>query len=132
MRQDVQLYFDGGHVEIAVELIHELDADGKQPRVVKLAEYTVPRSRKRVVAIQMRGGEIKRSTPPRKCGHSAPARTSTQCLHPMVAVRKHLPGVLKILPIGYHNNMNKIIGKFGPPGQLRNAVNQLQSLLYAA
>ena len=27
-------YFDGGHVEIVAELVHELDADGKQLRVV--------------------------------------------------------------------------------------------------
>jgi hypothetical protein len=29
-------------------------------------------------------------------------------------------------------NVNEIIGKFGGADQLRNAVNQLQSLLYAA
>ncbi len=31
-------YFDGGQVEIAAELVHELDADGKQLRVVKLTD----------------------------------------------------------------------------------------------
>ena len=29
-------------------------------------------------------------------------------------------------------NVNEIIGKFGGAGHLRNVVNQLQSLLYAA
>jgi tetratricopeptide (TPR) repeat protein len=38
-------YFDSDQVEIAAELVHELDADGKQLRVVKLTDYTVPRSR---------------------------------------------------------------------------------------
>jgi type I restriction enzyme R subunit len=42
-----------------------------------------------------------------------------------------LPDVLKVPPISQHNNVNEIIGKFGGD-QLRNAVNQLQSLLYAA
>jgi type I restriction enzyme R subunit len=43
-----------------------------------------------------------------------------------------LPDVLKLPPISQHGNVNEIIGKFGGADQLRNAVNQLQSLLYAA
>ncbi len=43
-----------------------------------------------------------------------------------------LPDVLKVPPISHHGNVNEIIGKFGGADQLRNAVNQLQSLLYAA
>src|SRR5206468_8135251 len=35
-------YFDGGPVKIAAELLHELDADGNQPRVVKLTQQAVP------------------------------------------------------------------------------------------
>jgi len=50
----------------------------------------------------------------------------------LVAVRKHLPDVLKVSPISQHGNVNEIIGKFGGADQLRDAVNQLQSLLYAA
>jgi type I restriction enzyme M protein len=42
-----------------------------------------------------------------------------------------LPDVLKVRPISDHDNVNEIIGKFGGADQLRNAVNQLQSLLYA-
>ena len=49
----------------------------------------------------------------------------------LVAVRKHLPDVLKVRPISDHGNVNEIIGKFGGADQLRNAVNKLQSLLYA-
>jgi type I restriction enzyme R subunit len=43
-----------------------------------------------------------------------------------------LPDVLKVRPISDHGNVAEIIGKFGGTDQLRNAVNQLQSLLYAA
>ena len=43
-----------------------------------------------------------------------------------------LPDVLKLPPISQHGNVSEIVGKFGGPDQLRNAVNQLQSLLYAA
>ncbi len=43
-----------------------------------------------------------------------------------------LPDVLKVPPISHHGNVAEIIGKFGGPDQLRNAVNQLQSLLYVA
>ena len=43
-----------------------------------------------------------------------------------------LPDILKLPPISHHGNVNEIIGKFGGADQLRNAVNQLQSLLYSA
>ncbi len=43
--QVLKFYFDGGQVEIAAELVHELDADGKQLRVVKLTDYTAERVR---------------------------------------------------------------------------------------
>ena len=43
-----------------------------------------------------------------------------------------LPDVLKVAPIWRHGNVAEIVGKFGGADQLRNAVNQLQSLLYAA
>ena len=43
-----------------------------------------------------------------------------------------LPDVLKVPPISRHGNVNEIIGKFGGTDQLRSAVNQLQTLLYAA
>ena len=43
-----------------------------------------------------------------------------------------LPDVLKVPPISHRGNVNEIIGKFGGADQLRNAVNQLQTLLYAA
>ena len=42
-----------------------------------------------------------------------------------------LPDVLKVSPISDRGNVNEIIRKFGGPSQLRNAVSQLQSLLYS-
>src|SRR5262245_48073457 len=42
-----------------------------------------------------------------------------------------LPDVLKLPPISRHGNVNEIIGRFGGAEQLRDAVNQLQSLLYS-
>lgn len=43
-----------------------------------------------------------------------------------------LPELLKVPPISQHGNLNEIIGKFGGADQFRNAVNQLQTLVYAA
>ena len=40
-----KLYFDGGRVEIAVDLVYELDAAGQQLRVVKLTDYTAEKVR---------------------------------------------------------------------------------------
>jgi type I restriction enzyme R subunit len=43
-----------------------------------------------------------------------------------------VPDVLELPPINSHGNVIEIAGKFGDVAQLRDAVNQLQSLLYAA
>lgn len=43
-----------------------------------------------------------------------------------------IPDVLQIPPISRHGNVIEIADKFGGPDNLRNAVNQLQGLLYAA
>ena len=43
-----------------------------------------------------------------------------------------LPDVLKLPPISHHGNVAEIIGVFGGADHLRNAVNQLQTLLCAA
>jgi type I restriction enzyme R subunit len=43
-----------------------------------------------------------------------------------------LPDVLKVPPLSSRGNVNEIMSRFGGPANLRNAVNQLQSLLYAA
>ena len=43
-----------------------------------------------------------------------------------------LPDVLKVAPIWRHGNVAEIAQKFGGVDELRNAVNRLQALLYAA
>ena len=43
-----------------------------------------------------------------------------------------IPDVLKIPPISQHGNVMEIAGFFGGSEKLREAVNQLQTLLYAA
>jgi hypothetical protein len=43
-----------------------------------------------------------------------------------------LPDALKVPPISQLGNVAEIIGKFGGAARLRNAVNHLQSLLFAA
>jgi hypothetical protein len=43
-----------------------------------------------------------------------------------------LPDVLKVSPISEQGNVPVIIGTFGGADQPRNAVNHLQTLLYAA
>jgi type I restriction enzyme, R subunit len=43
--QPRKFYVDGGQVEIATHIVHELDADGKQLRVVAYADYTAEKVR---------------------------------------------------------------------------------------
>ena len=43
-----------------------------------------------------------------------------------------IPDVLKVPPISGHGNVREIAGLFGGPQELREAVHQLQKLLYAA
>jgi len=43
-----------------------------------------------------------------------------------------LPDILKVPPISDHGNASEIASRFGGPEELRKAVEELQSLLYAA
>jgi type I restriction enzyme R subunit len=43
-----------------------------------------------------------------------------------------IPDVLKVPPISEHGNVLEIVGFFGGPEKLREAINRLQTLLYAA
>ena len=186
-------YFDGGQVEIAAELVHELDADGKQLRVVKLTDYTAEKVRtlcggledlrarwadateRAAIIQQLADRGIDFQTVAAQAGKpdadpfdllchlafNAPVLTRRQradqlkkrqaafftyyvpeareilndLLEKYAAdgeVQFTLPDVLKVPPISSHGNVNEIMGKFGGADQLRNAVDQLQSLLYAA
>jgi hypothetical protein len=75
------------------------------------------------------------------CLKSPAAYAATSFMHWIAPSEKYvtdcelqftLPDVLKVPPISQHGNVVEIIGKFGGADQLRNAVNQLQRLLYAA
>lgn len=50
---------------------------------------------------------------------------ASDCELQLVAVRMHLPDVLKLPPISHHGKVNEIIGKFGGTDQLRDASTQL-------
>jgi type I restriction enzyme R subunit len=186
-------YFDGGQVEIAAQLVYELDTDGKQLRVVKLTDYTAEKvrsicattgelraqwsnpERRREIMIKLSERGIDFPTLAYQAGKpdadpfdllchlafNAPVLTRRQRADRMKKqeaaffnyfapeareilndlLEKYatdgelqftLPDVLKLPPISQHGNVKEIIGKFGGADQLRNAVNQLQNLLYAA
>ncbi len=192
LNQRKKFYVDGGQVEIAADLVYELDADGKQLRVVKLTDYTGdkvrsicpstmdlrarwsnPEQRAEIIE-QLHERGIDFETLASQAGkpeadpfdllchlaYNAPILTRRQRAD---RVKKQqnaffnyfkpeaqeiladllekyavdgelqftLPDVLKLPPISHHGNVNEIIGKFGGADQLRNAVNQLQTLLYA-
>lgn len=178
---------------IAAELVHELDADGKQLRVVKLTDYTAEKVRtlcaspdelrarwadagqRADIIQQLAERGIDFATVAAQAGQpdadpfdllchlafNAPVLTRRQRADRLkrqhVAMFNYLgpeareilddllekyardgelqftlPDVLKLPPISHHGNVNEIIRKFGGADQLRTAVNQLQSLLYAA
>ena len=186
-------YFDGGSVEIAAELVHELDADGKQLRVVKLTDYTAEKVRtlctgledlrarwadatqRAAIIDQLAERGVDFQTVAAQAGKpdadpfdllchlafNAPVLTRRQradqfkkqqaaffayyapeareilsdLLEKYAAdgeLQFTLPDVLKVPPISSRGNVNEIMGRFGGADNLRNAVNQLQSLLYAA
>jgi type I restriction enzyme R subunit len=188
-----KFYFDGGQVEIVAELVHELDADGTQLRVVKLSDYTAEKVRTLCAgledlrarwmdaagradivhqlaergidfeALAAQAGKPEADPFDLLChlAFNAPVRTRRQradrvkkeqaaffeeygqeareilgdLLEKYAAdgeLQFTLPDVLKVPPISQHGNVHEIIDKFGGADALRKAVEQLQTLLYAA
>jgi len=186
-------YFDGGQVEIAAHLVHELDPDGKQLRVIRYTDYaaegvrticpSAPELRtewadpeKRSIIIQQlaeRGisfDDLAESAQQPEAdpfdllchlAFNAPLRTrreraqqlcesnkdfftryspeARQILNELLekyadhgAAQFVLPDVLKVPPVSEHGQIGDIINVFGGADQLREAVTQLQTLLYAA
>jgi len=193
LKERRKFYYDGGQVEIAADLVYELDADGKQLRVVKLTDYTGdkvrsicpstvelrarwsnPEQRAQIIeqlhergidfqTLAIQAGKPDADPFDLLChlAYNAPMLTRRQRADRMKKqqaaffkffapeareilddlLEKYaadgelqftLPDVLKLPPISQRGNVNEIVGKFGGADQLRNAVNQLQSLLYAA
>lgn len=191
MREPRKFYFDGGQVEIVAHLVHELDPNGKQLRVVKYTEYAAesvrsisPSSsdlrgrwanadtrREIIDTLAERGIDfaelIEQTGQPEAdpfdllcyLAFNAPLRTRRERAQRLKSERKDffdayspearkileellekyaehgdaqfvLPDVLRVPPISTHGQPAEIIKLFGGPDQLRQAVSDLQGLLY--
>lgn len=188
-----KFYFDGGQVEVVAHLVHELDPNGKQLRVVKYTDYAAESVRslaptsqelrerwadaeKRaeiITALTERGidftelgeqaGQPEADPFDLLChlAFNAPLRTRRERAQRLKTERKDffdqysaeaqsilnellekyaehgdaqflLPDVLRVPPISTHGQPAEIIRLFGGPDQLRQAVTDLQGLLYGA
>jgi type I restriction enzyme R subunit len=186
-------YFDGGHVEIVAHIVHELDSEGKQLRVVKFTDYTAekvrtlypsaielrrrwanPEQRSEVIGLlEERGIDFEELSSAANqpdadpfdllchIAYNAPLRTRRERADRLQKDKKDffdqygpeakmilnelldkyadygtaqfiIPDVLKVPPISKHGNVLEIANFFGGPEKLKEAVNQLQTLLYAA
>jgi type I restriction enzyme R subunit len=186
-------YFDGGQVEIVAHIVHELDPDGKQLRVIKFTEYAAgkvrtlypsatelreqwadPEKRSEIIRrLEERGIDF--DTLAAAANHpeadpfdllchvafNAPLRTRRERADRLKKEKKDffdqygpeakailndllekyaehgtaqfiLPDVLHVPPISERGNILEIASLFGGPDHLRQAVVQLQTLLYAA
>ncbi|MBE0545716.1 MAG: hypothetical protein IH623_30660 [Verrucomicrobia bacterium] len=187
-----KFYYDGGQVEIAADLVYELDADGKQLRVVKLTDYTGDKVRsicpstvelrarwsnaeqRAQIIEQLHERGIDFQTLALQAGqpdadpfdllchlaYNAPVLTRRQRADRMKKqqaaffdyfapeartilnellekyatdgeIQFSLPDILKVPPISQHGTVREIAEAFGGTDQLRNAVTELQTLLYA-
>jgi type I restriction enzyme R subunit len=188
-----KFYVDGGHVTIAAHLVYELDADGKQLRVVQFTDYAAekvrtlytsasdlrarwadPRQRAEIIAaLEERGinfGELATASGQGDAdpfdllchlAFNAPLRTRRDRADRLRQEKmdffdrygpqaravlddlldkymEHgtaqfiLPDALKVPPISGYGNVREIAGLFGGFEPLREAVDTLQTLLYAA
>jgi type I restriction enzyme R subunit len=188
-----KFYVDDGMVEIAADMVYELDTDGKKLRVVKYTDYTAakvrdlfpdahvireqwadPQGRAQIIAtLAERGIDVvelanvtgRPDADPLDLlchlAYNAPVRTRRQraehlrlgkqdffdrygpeakaILQELLDIYAEqgptqfvLPDVLQMPPISTHGNVIEIAAFFGGPEQLRAAVNQMQTLLYAA
>jgi len=188
-----KFYFDGGQVEVIAHLVHELDPNGRQLRVVKYTDYAAESVRsiapnatelrrrwadadKRseiIDALNERGINfqelIEQTGQPDAdpfdlichLAFNAPLRTRRERAQRLKSDRKDffdqygaeaqailnellekyaehgdaqflLPDVLRVPPISTHGQPAEIIQIFGGPEKLRQAVTDLQGLLYGA
>jgi type I restriction enzyme R subunit len=188
-----KFYFDGGQVEVVAHLVHELDPNGRQLRVVKYTDYAAESVRsiartsaelrgswanaeKRseiIGALRERGidfeelaeqtGQVDADPFDLLChlAFNAPLRTRRERAQRLRSERKDyfdkfspearqildellekyaehgdaqfvLPDVLQVPPISAHGQPTEIMKLFGGPIPLRQAVNELQGLLYAS
>jgi type I restriction enzyme R subunit len=188
-----KFYYDGGQVEIVAHLVHELDPNGRQLRVVRYTDYAAetirtlcPNSqdlRKRwadatqrdeiITALAEHGVSFEELAEQAKqpeadpfdllcyLAFNGPLRTRRERAQRVRQDRKEffdrygsearqildellekyaqhgdaqfvLPDVLHVPPLSEHGNPTEIIRLFGGPEKLRNAVNDLQGILYGS
>jgi type I restriction enzyme, R subunit len=188
-----KFYVDQGTVEIAAHLVYELDANGKQLRVVKFTDYTADNVRNMypsaavlrskwgsaeeraeiIKALEERGISFERlaeaSNQPEAdpfdllchVAFNAPLRTrrertemlkrdsatffeqygpdAREVLNAMLekyveygTAQFQIPEILKVPPISERGTIPQIAALFGGAEQMRAAVNEMQSLLYAS
>ena len=188
-----KFYVDNGSVEIAAHLVYELDANGKQLRVVKFTDYTAEKVRnmypsaaalrskwsiaeeraKIIDALEERGISFeelaKAANQPDAdpfdllchVAFNAPLRTRRERAEMLRNEKKdffdqygtdartvldemldkyveygtaqfQIPEILKVPPISERGTVPQIAGLFGGAEKLRSAVQQMQTLLYAA
>jgi type I restriction enzyme, R subunit len=187
-----KFYVDGGHIEIVAHMVHELDPDGRQLRVIQLADYAGekvrtlfplaadikkawanPQGRHEVIeALAERGidfDELLAATGNPdldpfdlicNLAYNAPLRTRRERVESL-RLDKHrflerfrtearavlesllekyaeygsaqfvLPDVLKVPPLSERGTPVEIAEMFGGPQQLRDAISELQTILYA-
>ena len=186
-------YFDGGQVQVAAHLVYELDANGRQLRVVEFTDYTRNRVRAMFPTVEelasawanpTRRAELSERLAERgidfdalvsatsrpdadpfdllcHIAYSAPLKTRRERADTFRRERRAfleryqgvarqvieelldkyaeygtaqfvLPDVLQVPPISQHGNVIEIAGHFGGAARLREAVHELQTLLYAA
>lgn len=188
-----KFFVDGGVVSIVAHLVHELDADGKQLRIVQFTDYagekvrifhrTVeelsgawadPAQREQLIASladrgiafdelaeqlqqpdadpldllchlafnaplltrRARAQKLARAKPDFFDHYAPPARAILKTLLDQYAEYGSdaftLPQALAVPALRPHGNAQEIAARFGGTGPLREAVSQLQTLLYAA
>jgi type I restriction enzyme, R subunit len=186
-------YVDGGTIQIAAQLVYEIDADGKQLRVMELTDYAAEKVRKLfpnsaelrrkwadasqrteiILQLAERGisfDDLYKVTKQPDAdpfdllcniAFNAPLRSrreraerlrkeekrffekyqpeARQILDELLekyaefgSAQFELPEVLKVPPISVHGQVPEIVSKFGGTEKLREAVGELQALLYAA
>jgi len=188
-----KFYYDGGQCDIIGHVVHELDPDGKQLRVVNFTDFTAERVR----SLFPTANDLRRAwTDPQlraeiidkladrgidfdsladaahqpdadpfdllcHVAYNAPLRTRRERAARLRAEKRdffdqfgpdaravlsdllekyaehgdaqfQIPDVLEVPPINRLGNVIEIAAKFGGADKLRRAVNELQSLLYAA
>jgi type I site-specific restriction endonuclease len=129
-------YFDQGSVEIAAHLVYELALQAGHPEsdpldlLCHLAFNAPLRTRRE------RADRLKREAKAFFDKFGPEARAVLNDLLDKYtehgATQFQFPDVLQIPPLSAHGSVREIASFFGGPEQLRTAVNQLQSMLYAA